>query len=282
MWIVDFAEMSLEEATQYEMPIKHIEAHVRSSRLTNNESRQQRYWWQFARPRPEMREAIIGMDRFIVTTRVAKYRLFVFLKHNVVPDSRLCVIARDDDYFFGVLHSKIHEVWSLRQVSWHGDGTDSGRPTYKNTECFETFPFPWPPGSEDTSHPAHAAISRAAKQLHEERHAWLNPNKQAHPDSQSSPSLFMGEGAGGWGEKALKDRTLTNLYNALQVWRGLDSMKTKAAASDFAPRLDELHRALDHAVCDAYGWEHNILEDEEEILHRLLALNLGRAGSNPR
>ena len=79
--------------------------------------------------------------------------------------------------------------------------------------------------------------------------------------------------------KSLKDRTLTNLYNALQVYRGQDNIKIKSAASDFAPRLDELHQALDHAVCDAYGWEHGILEDEEEILRRLLALNLQRAAS---
>lgn len=55
-------------------------------------------------------------------------------------------------------------------------------------------------------------------------------------------------------------------------------MKVKEAAGDFAPRLDELHTALDQAVRDAYGWPHNILSDEEEILRRLLALNLERAG----
>ena len=77
--------------------------------------------------------------------------------------------------------------------------------------------------------------------------------------------------------KELKDRTLTNLYNALQVFRERDSMKTKPAAADFAPRLDELHRALDEAVCDAYGWEYGILDDEEEILRRLLTLNLARS-----
>ena len=86
----------------------------------------------------------------------------------------------------------------------------------------------------------------------------------------------MGEGAGGWG---LKDRTLTNLYNALNVFRERDSMKTKPAAADFAPRLDQLHQTLDHAVCAAYGWHPDILKDEEEILRRLLALNLERAAS---
>ena len=86
------------------------------------------------------------------------------------------------------------------------------------------------------------------------------------------------EGQGlGVGAKDLKDRTLTNLYNALQVYRGLDDIKTKPAAGNFAPRLDELHRTLDEVVCDAYGWEYAVLDDEEEILRRLLALNLERA-----
>ena len=80
------------------------------------------------------------------------------------------------------------------------------------------------------------------------------------------------------GPRGVKDRTLTNLYNALQVFRGLDNIRTKPAAADFAPRLDQLHRALDEAVCAAYGWDHATLNDEEEILRRLLALNLERAG----
>ena len=146
-------------------------------------------------------------------------------------------------------------------------------PAIHSTTTFETFPFPWSPGHEDTSHPAHAAISAAAAQLHEERHAWLNPDTAQA--SKSPPKALGGDLEGG----KLKDRTLTNLYNALQVFRGNDSMKTKPAAADFAPRLDQLHQTLDHAVCDAYGWPHDILNDEEEILRRLLALNLERASA---
>ena len=184
---------------------------------------------------------------------VAKHRIFVWISKDVVPANLINVFARDDDYFFGVLHSKLHESWSLRMGTSLED-----RPRYTPTTTFETFPFPWSPGHEDESHPAHAAISAAAVQLHQERQAWLNPEDAS--------------------AKELKDRTLTNLYNALQVWRKHDSMKTKPAAREFAPRLDELHRALDEAVCDAYGWEYGILDDEEEILRRLLALNLARAG----
>ena len=53
-------------------------------------------------------------------------------------------------------------------------------------------------------------------------------------------------------------RTLTNLYNARPAW------------------LDLAHRALDAAVLAAYGWPKDLTDDE--ILARLLALNLERAG----
>ena len=84
-------------------------------------------------------------------------------------------------------------------------------------------------------------------------------------------------------ESQLKERTLTNLYSALAVFRGDPPAEgkhhppIKPAAGDFAPRLAELHRPLDEAVCDVYGWEHDVLAHEEEILRRLLALNQRRA-----
>ena len=42
--------------------------------------------------------------------------------------------------------------------------------------------------------------------------------------------------------------------------------------------LDLVHRKLDQAVLDAYGWPHDL--DDEEILARLLALNLQRAAAD--
>ena len=59
---------------------------------------------------------------------------------------------------------------------------------------------------------------------------------------------------------------------------GKSHPKVVPEAGDFAPRLDDLHQTLDCAVCDAYGWEYDVLADEEEILRRLLALNLERGG----
>jgi hypothetical protein len=62
-------------------------------------------------------------------------------------------------------------------------------------------------------------------------------------------------------EKDLVDRTLTKLYNQRPAW------------------LDAAHKALDLAVAAAYGWaDYSADMPDEEILKRLLALNLARAG----
>ena len=172
----------------------------------------------------------------MITARVARHRLFAWKPAPTMPDSATIAFARDDDYFFGVLHSRAHEVWSLRMGTSLED-----RPRYTPTTCFETFPFPWPPGQEPVDDPRVVAISEAAKTLNRLRENWLNP-----------------EGAT---ETELKKRTLTNLYNQRPTW------------------LQHAHAALDHAVWDAYGWDdpEPATVDEDTILSRLLALNLERS-----
>ena len=117
-------------------------------------------------------------------------------------------------------------------------GSVEDRPRIRLHYLFETFPFPWPPGKEPQDDPRVEAIAAAARDLVEQRDAWLNP-----------PGLS---------EKELQRRTLTNLYNERPAW------------------LDAAHKALDAAVFAAYGWPPDL--SDEEILARLLALNLERAG----
>jgi hypothetical protein len=63
-------------------------------------------------------------------------------------------------------------------------------------------------------------------------------------------------------EKQLAKRTLTNLYNERPAW------------------LAQAHAALDAAVAAAYGWtDWTLVLGDEEILRRLLALNLERAAA---
>jgi hypothetical protein len=110
-----------------------------------------------------------------------------------LANNLLIVFAREDDYFFGVLHSRAHEVWSLLMGTSLED-----RPRYTPTTCFETFPLPWPPGKEPVDDPRVIAIGEAAATLDRLRRNWLDP-----------------EGAS---EAELKKRRLTNLYNQLPTW----------------------------------------------------------------
>ena len=70
------------------------------------------------------------------------------------------------------------------------------------------YPHPQAPGSPRKSPPSVGGRPKM-------REGELASSELAIGDE--SPSLLVGEGFGVGGEKALKDRTLTNLYNALQV-----------------------------------------------------------------
>src|SRR5262249_25220335 len=143
---------------------------VKPFRDKNNRSSYRDRWWLYGEARPGLTAAISNLSRYIATPAHSKHRVFAWLDQSVVPTQALILFAREDDYFFGVLHTYLHEIWALRLGTSLED-----RPRYTPTTPFETFPFPWPPGKEDTTSPIHAAISAAAQQLHEERDAWLNP-----------------------------------------------------------------------------------------------------------
>ena len=148
MWIVDFdMNMSEYEAAQYEMPFEHIKNEVKPARDKVRNSLERQRWWVHGRPAPELRQAIAGLGRYIATARVAKFRLFVFLDENVLPDGNLVVFARNDFYTLGVLHSRIHEVWALQMGTQLED-----RPRYSHTATFGTFPFPRPTEAQRRGH----------------------------------------------------------------------------------------------------------------------------------
>ena len=50
-------------------------------------------WWQFGKPRPELRPALEALPRFIATVETAKHRTFQFLDAQVLADNML-VCAR--------------------------------------------------------------------------------------------------------------------------------------------------------------------------------------------
>ena len=329
-WIVDFGDhMPLSEAILFEAPFQQVEKFVKPMREKGARQRRKDTWWLHGETVPTLRKRLEDQLRYIATPRVAKHRFFVTLPVQVWPDSRLYAIARADDTTFGILSSRIHEVWSLATASMHGVGND---PTYNAKSCFETFPFPagltpadtahqrtelldggacipaglsaqqlitafLPPLKLNTAaasvyiaqaatknianstnsasvHSAASAIAVAAKRLADLRDAWLNPPEwtQRQPEvtplgMQTSPypdRVLPKPGLSEADTAALGKRTLTNLYNQRQAGQ--------------AQWLASQHAALDQAVATAYGWaDYTAAMPDEEILSRLLALNLARS-----
>ena len=254
-WIVDFGwEMEEGDAALYESPFQHIREHVHPMRQRNRREAYRLNWWRHVEPRQGMWKALDGLSRYIATPRVSKHRLFVWFDIRVCPDSALIAIAREDDATFGILHSRFHEVWSLRKGTSLED-----RPRYTPTTTFGTFPFPDGlspdiPASDYRTDPRAQAIASAARRLVELRDRWLNPPEWV---------TWIGEPVVGYpphpmprdkkAAAALKKRTLTNLYNARPQW------------------LVDAHAQLDASVAAAYGWSGDIADDA--VLRELLARN---------
>ena len=109
---------------------------------------------------------------------------------------------------------------------------------------------------DDSADKPHAvAIAEAAQRLVELRYRWLNPPEWVEwvddpvPGYPKRPVPRNEQAA-----KALKKRTLTNLYNTRPQW------------------LADAHASLDAAVAAAYGWPADIADDD--ALRELLTLNL--------
>ncbi|GAA5514905.1 hypothetical protein Dcar01_03669 [Deinococcus carri] len=138
-WIVDFGQMTEAEAAQYVAPFDYVVEKVKPTRAGLNRAGHARYWWRHQEARPGMRRALAGLPRFTGIPRVAKHLLPVWLPEGTLPDSQVVVIARDDDFTFGVLASSIHRSWA-----WTLGTALEDRPRYTPSTCFETFPFPQP------------------------------------------------------------------------------------------------------------------------------------------
>ncbi|MEX2286953.1 MAG: DNA methyltransferase, partial [Planctomycetaceae bacterium] len=291
MWIVDFNTQATEaEAAQFESPFEYIRLKVKDFRSNNRDERMRRLWWQYRRPGVRVRDAQQDLSRILCTPMVSKYRLFTWLPPIIQPDKTIYCFAFENDYFFGVLHSRLHEVWARAQGTQVRERESGFR--YTPTTCFETFPFPKPTKQHEE------AIAAAAKELDRLRNNWLNPPEWTREEILEFPGSVDGpwkryvvadDGATGRGSvpvspkpetgtdpggigtvryprtvpkdeecaKALKKRTLTSLYNERPTW------------------LDLAHKNLDEAVFAAYGWDAAM--SDEEVLAALLKLNLERA-----
>lgn len=243
---------------------------VRPGRLHLKRQAYRDLWWIFAEPRPRMRRALVGLDRYIATSEVAKHRVFVFEPTGQsIPDGSVIVVASSDAWVLGVLSSRFHLNWTARS-----SGVLEDRPRYQNSVSFDPFPFP------DISDDAlKSEIRDAAEKLDALRKQVL----ERHPDL-----------------------TLTKLYNTLDALRSaeasggtLTDKERDIAEPGCVSLIRQYHDEIDVAVAEAYGWWDLLVPEkdrpsttsgrtiwvegaEELILERLVALNKERAAEEGR
>jgi hypothetical protein len=111
-------DLSEAAAALYEAPFEHDRSNVKPLRDKKPRRSYRERWWIHTEPRQGLRAKIEGLSRFICTPTIAKHCVFVWSTPDFVLDHQLVVFARQDDYLFGGLHSRAHEIWSLRMGSW--------------------------------------------------------------------------------------------------------------------------------------------------------------------
>ena len=223
----------------------HLLRTVKPERDANNRATYRDNWWLFGEPRRELRPALAGLSRYIVTIETARHRVFRFLDASILPDNMLVCVAAEDAWLLGVLSSRPHLLWSAA-----AGGTLEDRPRYTKSACFDPFPFP------EATPVARSHIAGLAEELDASRRAVLAEHG---------------------------DLTLTTLYtlrDRVAAGAALDMVEQDQRLRGRIDMLVELHRQIDAAMATAYGWPTTLTDDA--TIARLVALNAERADDERR
>ncbi|MEY3870356.1 MAG: hypothetical protein RLZZ338_4250, partial [Cyanobacteriota bacterium] len=136
-WIIDFNDMSLENASEYKLPFNHVKTHVKPERDKNRRETTRLNWWKYGEKRPAMRKNLASLLYGFAVPRVSKWAIFIPFPSNWLAGDKSVVVTCDDFYVLGILTSSTHRIWMHAQKSTLGATI-----AYTHNTCFETFPFP--------------------------------------------------------------------------------------------------------------------------------------------
>lgn len=158
-WCIDFGLMPLEEAVTYKEPMAWVRAEVKPIREKPSQKPYLSAWWRYAKPRPAMRAALSGLDRFPAIAGHSKRVSIAWVDKSVLPSNATDVFAFDDDFSMGVLQSSAHVAWA-----WFRSSTLETRLRYTPTSSFQTFPWP-----DHATHGQREAVAAACRAMLTER-----------------------------------------------------------------------------------------------------------------
>ena len=167
-WIIDFNDMSIEEAELYTRPFAQVQSLVKPARLTNRGDTTRLYWWKFGEKRPAMRERITQVGGYFCIPRHSKWFIPLVADPKWLPGDSTTVVVSTDSYIHGIITSLPHRLWVEAQKS-----TLKGDTRYTHTSCFETFPFPQLVTAEQAE-----AIRQAMTELNDYRNGWMTEKQK--------------------------------------------------------------------------------------------------------
>lgn len=266
-YVINFGQMTEEEARQWPDLMAIVEATVKPERLAQKREIRARYWWRFGEVAPALYDAIRGMDRVLVCSQTSKYLSFVFAAAGTVFSHKLVVFPFRNNAAFAILQSQCHQSWAYFLGSTMKDD-----PVYTPSDCFETFPFP--PNWE-----SNPALEAAGKAYHEFRAALMVRNNEGltktyngfHDPEESDPDILHLREL-----HAAMDRAVLDAYG----WTGIQP--TCEFLLDYEEKEDQDEEAAQAVRPGArrkkkpwrYRWPD---ETRDEVLARLLKLNAERA-----
>jgi hypothetical protein len=259
-YVINFGEMSEEEARQWPDLMAIVEEKVKPERLAQNRAVRARYWWRFGETTPALVAAIRGLDRVLVIPRTSKHLALAWLGCDVVFSENLVVLALQASGL-ALGQCRLHEIW-VRFTS----STLEDRQGYRPSDCFETFPFP--PGWE-----TNARLEEIGRAYYDFRAALMVRNNEGltktynrfHDPHERDPDILR--------LRELHDdmdRAVLDAYG----WTDL------RPTCDFLLDYEEEEHADDEARPTRrrkpyrYRWQDEV---RDEVLARLLALNQQRA-----
>lgn len=137
-WVINFFDWPIEKARKYPDCFRIVEEKVRPERVANTYSKSAREkWWLYERSRPELYEAIAGMERVLVVAQVSRTLAFCLVPNQSVFTHKLVVFPFSEADYYAVLQSAFHCAWA-----WSYTSTLKADLSYTPTDCFETFSFP--------------------------------------------------------------------------------------------------------------------------------------------
>lgn len=257
---INFANMSLQEATKWPDLLQIVENKVKPHRARLGgyavAIRRRDYWWQYGTYTPALYNAIRSQSRVLAISRITTYIAFAFLPAKTIFNEKIIVLAASgEERDFAVVSSRVHELWALM---W---GTTLGEtPNYSPPDCFETFPFPVKHESSDQLRKVGLAYYEHRAQIMLSRNEGLTKTyNHFHDRGQNASDIVRLREL-----HAEMDAAVLRAY-------GWDDLADRAHPEFIEQDADEGKQARTR-----FEWPS---EFKNEVLARLLALNAERAAA---